>query len=203
MYRFLALIFIVVLILSTICGCKYVEKFTDPRDYSDIFHLAGRVVSSEMYHMIDEETRHNDFTSLLFPDTITGLDIESYYCIYDYSERFEILLSVCYSPEDYISETQRLSAIKHNGKILYTTKHFSYPAYVTALGYNNECSEYALLDEERHCIHYVYLQALRVEDIQMPIEYLPYSYSEYGRVEGMNFTVYNTPEVYIPVPISP
>lgn len=198
-YRFLAFALIVAFILNTLCGCKQVETFTDPDGYADIFHLAGRVVSSEMYREAENGTRYNDFTSLLFPNTITDLNVKNYYCIYDYSEHFEILLSVQYTAEDYANEVDRLSAVKHNGEILYTTKYFSCPAYVTALGYNNDCSEYALLDEEQCCIHYIYIQGLCLEDIRMSTEYLPYGYSGYGQVEGINFTIYNTSEVYIPV----
>ncbi len=154
-YRYFILIFIAIIILNTFCGCKYSETFTDPKEYSDIFQLAGRVVTFEMYRVDDEGTQYNDFSSLLFPETITELNVENYYCIYDYSERFEIFLSVSYTPDDYADEVDRLSAVKHNGEILYTTEYFSYPAYVTALGYKNDCSEYALLDEEKCCIHYI------------------------------------------------
>jgi len=201
-YRFLLSLLTVVLMLTFFGGCNYEEIFTDLNTYPDIFQLAGRAVASEMYRQMDDGTRYNDFASLLFPDTITGLNVVDYYCIYDYSERFEIFLSVQYTPKDYADETDRLSAVKHNGEILYTTEHFSYPAYATALGYNNDCSEYALLDEEQCCIYYVYLQGLRLRDVRMPAEYLPYGYSGYGRVEGINFTIYNTPETYIPIPSS-
>lgn len=197
MKKFAACI-LILLLVCTLSACNYVDTYTTVDSYPEFFKLSGRWIIDEMYYEYNG-MRYLDFKSLLFPDSITQLNVKEYYCIYNHNERFEVLLSIAYSEEAYLKEIERLSSVIHNGKILYTTDHFEYPAYVTALGYN-ECSEYALLDEEQHVIHYVYLQAIRLKDIKMPSLYLPKKLRDYGDVEGICFTIYNTEKVYVTVP---
>lgn len=186
------------ILLCTFSSCGYVDTYTTVDSYPEFFKLSGRWIVNEMYYEYNGQ-RYLDFKSLLFPDTITQLNVKEYHCIYNYNESFDVLLSVEYSEEEYLKETDRLSSVRHNGEILYTTEHFEYPAYVTALGYNH-CSEYALLCEEQHTIHYVYLQGMKLKDIKMPQSYLPKKLCDYGEVTGESFTIYNTKEVYVTVP---
>ena len=66
--------------------------------------------------------------------------------------------------EDFDAEVLRLSKISERyenenykdirNNIVYDTKNFMYPAYVTIFN-NNHCYEYALLNEEEHKIIFI------------------------------------------------
>ena len=103
------------------------------------------------------------YDPVLFPKTISGLDVVEYKYKHregplDPDDQY-ILLTVKYSEKEFEKELKRISLVKapYTEPIKYNDKDFEFPAYVAHLndGHN---SEFALVDDEKNEIHYVYVQ---------------------------------------------
>lgn len=116
----------------------------------------------------------------------------------------QIYLEYSLSKADFDAEVLRLSEISERyenehfknrvNSIVYDTKNFMYPAYVTIFN-NNHCYEYALVNKEEHKIICVFTQFIGLNNVKFDKKYLPidfedeksssrfniyYSYSENG-----------------------
>lgn len=178
----IAMLFLVVVMLLSCAGCTDDcfghETYTKAEEYHKIFEL------SEM--RFDEEGFE------LFPETVDDLSVTDFYCEWELSfvgsAKVEIALSVYYDENGFNDEITRLKSVG-DSKVVYDTENFKYNAYVSMLGYYNT-SYYALVDEENNAIHYVMLQLIDAEDIDISKNYLPDDYVELGDVKNISYTIY-------------
>lgn len=185
MHKFLAILFALVLSVSA-TGCAYDsfghEIYTDVKDYKTAFELS--------------EIRFGEARDELFPKDISAMDVKSFYFEWELgfvgSAGVETLLSVKYEEDAFLNEISRLQLLA-DGNVMYDEERFSFPAYVTVLGELNT-SVYALVDDHNFEIHYIHLQLLEEERIDIAAEFLPDGYFEYGEVTGVSFDAYNLPE---------
>ena len=114
-----------------------------------------------------------------------------------YENSYEILLKVQYSDSKYQEEIKRLSEVQCEvkttdgskiNKIKYTEDDFQYPAYVAIQGCN-QSYEYALLDEERKEIVYVFCKSL--DYFNIPTQYVPKEYTEADNTMTNSWENYN------------
>lgn len=97
---------------------------------------------------------------------------------------YQQYLKCTYSDEEYQAEVDRLKNIQceihtRNGTVVnrieYSDTKFDYPAYITAYG-GNRMYEYALLNDEKNTIIYVYLQTISNKRVAFDKAYLPKEY---------------------------
>lgn len=154
------------------------ETYTKFDDYNKIFELT--------------ELRYDEEAFELFPQNIEGLEVDDFYCEWELgfvgSAKVEMLLSVNYQQSDFDDEISRIKAVG-NGKINYDTVNFKFPAYVSVLGYLNT-NWYALVDETNTTIHYVLLQLINKDDIDINKDFLPNNYEELGDVKNVSYNIY-------------
>ncbi len=175
----IVLCFALALLFCVTIGTTFDHKtFTDAEDYSKIFELT--------------ELRFDEVAMELFPGNVEDLTVADFYCEWEIgivgSAKVEILLSAKYETADFDAETDRLKALA-DGKIVYDTQHFQYPAYVSVLG-NMNTNYYALVDEENQTVHYLLLQMINAEDVDVDQAYLPAGYGEFGANLELDFNVY-------------
>jgi len=182
MKRFIASCLCVLMIFSlTACYENLFghERYEKPDDYPKIFDLS--------------EIRYNEEAFELFPETDDHLAVEAFYCEWELgivgSAKVEILLTVNYSQAEFENELSRIKALGDGG-IVYDTERFELPAYISMLGYMNT-NYYALVDETNRTVHYVLLQLINTEDIDIPQEFIPDGYGELGHVQNGNFSIYH------------
>lgn len=124
---------------------------------------------------------------LIFPEKIPDSAEAVEYC-YQYENGWarpmcQIYLSYSLDQEEYEKEENRLSSLSWEspGKGLLTVRKelasFRKPAYVTIAGYDF-CYEYALMDEEKRTIVYIYAMNTVRDDLLFSQEFLPDYYME-------------------------
>ncbi len=152
--------------------------YTNINDYSKIFELT--------------EIRFDEDAFELFPQEIKAPENAEFYCEWELgvvgSSKTEICLSVNYTDADYKVEIDRLKSLADN-KIVYDVKNFKYPAYVTILDFKNT-NYYALVDEQNKTIHYVLLQIINEDEIDINKNLIPNNYGELGEIKDISFNVY-------------
>ena len=107
----------------------------------------------------------------------------------------QIYLEYSLSKEDFNAEALRLSKISERyqnenykdrvNNIVYDTKNFMYPAYVTIFN-NNHCYEYALLNEEENKIICVFTQFIGIDNVRFDKKYLPIDFGSKKSSGGFN-----------------
>lgn len=180
-------IFAVVLIIAVCVGCtgcslEEHHQYTSVEDYNKFFQLT--------------EIRFREDAYELFPKTLDGLQVNTFYSEWERgmigSASVEFQLSVTYDKTAFEKEVERLKTCGNN-KVVYDTNRFVFPAYVLMLGYMNT-SYYALVDEENCQVHYLLLQIINVEDMNINKTFLPKGYGELGQVADAEFSVYEEGE---------
>lgn len=126
--------------------------------------------------------------------------IDSYY--YYQKDTFldptcQIYLEYSLSKADFDEEVLRLSKISEkyenekfkdiSNSIVYDTKNFMYPAYVTVFN-NNHCYEYALLNEKENKIICVFTQFIEIDDVKFDKQYLPIDFG--NEKSSSSFNIY-------------
>ncbi len=181
MKKLIAILSIVAVLLGAFAGCAPDsfghETYTDVADYYKIFELT--------------ELREKIEIQELFPEDISDLDVQDFYSEWELgfvgSADYELYLSIQYSDEEFNAEIDRIKDLYH-GCILYDTEHFHYPAYALVVGYLNT-SVYALVDESNGIIHYVCVQLMSDDRLDIPDDLMPIGYHDFGEVEGIEFHV--------------
>lgn len=164
-----------------LCACGYTQEAVE--DYPQIWLMEGNNLSaSECYEY--------GKPSPLFPASLDGLTVTDYCARYDtllpLGEAFQIFVSVRYETEEsFEKELQRLEELAP----ISPSKYFDTPAAITVLGWQG-CSEYALIDWKNLTVRYIFLQGGKLEDIEIPAEYLPTGLADYGEIEGVCENVY-------------
>ena len=126
--------------------------------------------------------------------------IDSYYYYYRdtiFDPTCQIYLEYSLSKADFDSEVLRLSKISERyenenykgieNSIVYDTKNFMYPAYVTIFN-NNNCYEYALLNEEECKIICVFTQFIAYNDVKFDKKYLQMDFK--NKKSSRSFNIY-------------
>ena len=174
----------VFLILLCFVGCDDVYErttYTDVKDYKKIWGLSERRSGGK-------------YQCDIFPKDVSNLNVKELYCDHTVylplGTGFEVLLSIEYDEQLFTQEINRISNLSKENSVVYDTYNFVFPAYVAMLGYHN-CNEYALVDEKNLTIHYIYLQLVHKEDLEINTEYLPPDF-DFGDVEGYNFSIYHS-----------
>ncbi|UWG95564.1 hypothetical protein LPY66_11600 [Dehalobacter sp. DCM] len=134
--------------------------------------------------------------------------IDSYY-YYQRDTLFDptcqIYLEYSLSKADFDAEVSRLSKITEKfdhehyknsvNNIVYDTKHFKYPAYVTIFNYDPIILyEYALINEESHKIICIFVQGVGADDVKFDQKYLPDGFGDDKSSGG--FSIYSVPMEY-------
>ena len=152
------------------------EKYTNINDYSKIFELT--------------EIRYDEDAMVMFPLDVEGLNVQNFYFEWglDFvgSADVELLLSVKYDNAQLQKEIERLRSLA-DGKIVHDTQTFAFEAYVLILGYNST-NYYALVDG--NTVHYVMLQIVALDNINIDKNLLPKGYEKLGDVKGFSFNVF-------------
>ena len=138
------------------------------------------------------EIRYKEDAIVIFPRNIEGLNVQNFYFEWDLgfvgSASVEFLLSVKYDEVQLQEELTRLRSLA-DGKIIHDTQNFAFEAYVLVLGYN-ATNYYALIDG--NIVHYVLLQIVATDDIDIDKNFLPKGYEEFGSVKGVSFNILKT-----------
>ncbi|WP_160685680.1 zf-HC2 domain-containing protein [Clostridium sp. C2-6-12] len=135
----------------------------------------------------------------IFPKEIPkSAKVDSYYYYHRdtlFDPTCQIYLEYSLSKTDFDAEVLRLSKICESyenqnykdkvNNIVYDTKNFMYPAYVTIFN-RNHCYEYALLDNEEHKIIYVFTQFIELKNVNFDKKYLPVDFGKEKSSKGYN-----------------
>ena len=126
--------------------------------------------------------------------------IDSYYYYYRdtiFDPTCQIYLEYSLSKADFDAEVLRLSKISERyenenykgieNSIVYDTKNFMYPAYVTIFN-NNNCYEYALLNKEECKIICVFTQFIAYNDVKFDKKYLQMDFK--NKKSSRSFNIY-------------
>ena len=161
--------FLLVFLLS---GCSYSSAKTyyrDVKNYDEIWELTG------FDHGYDGK-------SPLFPDKITDLKVEDFYCRYDeqlpLGEGVQIFLKVIYNEDTFLAEQERIANISTEDKENFTAVDFV--AYDLKIG-DQGCWEYALLDDSQKAVYYIFLYNLPKNEIEIDENLIPQNYVDYMR----------------------
>lgn len=162
------------LLILSLTSCKYYADktyYSSTADYDKVWTLSG--------------LRNGDYgVSAIFPEKLDGLQVDDFFCRYDeqlpLGEGFQIHLSVKYS-DDFGTEIDRISSVgkRCDGSFSNT----QYEAYSLCMG-EAYSYEYALADRDNSVIHYIYLQGVPKDQIEIEKSLIPDDYSEYGNVEN-------------------
>lgn len=185
-------------ILLLCAGCKKSSTYTTT-DIADYGVFEGH---------IDMEQEDIQSGLFIFPAADTaGMTLETYFyhCeSFAFDNSYQICLTATFEPSAYVAEIARLSGVhaEYNGvthRILKADEGFTYPAYVSIFGKND--AEYALLDEERSRVIYIYrrFDTSSEKEANMPQAYLPQEYvvpDEYydNNLEGYFMYCFEEPE---------
>ena len=175
---FILSLFMVLLLVACADDSFGHETYTKTKDYDKIFDLT--------------EIRYDESAFELFPQNVDDLQVADFYCEWELgvvgSAKVEMILSIHYQQMDFDNEISRIKALG-NGSIKYDDTNFKFPAYVSVLGYMNT-NYYALVDETNTTIHYVLLQLINDEDIDINQDFLPNNYGELGEIEDISYNIY-------------
>ncbi len=161
---------IAILLIFCLAGCSYsAEKtyYKDTADYDKIWSLTG------FNHGYEDK-------SPLFPDTLTGYNVEDFYCRYDeqlpLGEGVQIFLEIRYDENDFPAQQERISKMATEDAENFTESGFS--AYVLQSGDNGRY-EYALIDDGEKTVYYIFLYNLPKKEIEITKNLLPKNYTDY------------------------
>ena len=164
------------LMIAALSSCGYFAHktyYSNTADYAKIWLLSG--------------LRNGDYgISPIFPEKLDGMQVDDFFCRYDeqlpLGEGFQIHLNVKYGSEsDFAAEIERISSVGKRCDDNFSDTQ--YEAYSLCMG-EVYSYEYALADRENSVIHYLYLQGVPKDQIEIDNSLIPDNYSEYGSVEN-------------------
>ncbi len=158
----IALIVINTFLLTSCSYVAYKTYYTNEKDYSQIWALAGVSTGNKDIHD-------------LFPTEISNLSVEEFFCRYDeqipLGEGVQVFLKVHYEDkESFLAELERISLLAYS-----CDEHFQgsdMSAYATSMG-EGSLWEYSLIDEQQQLIYYIYLRFLPKDEIEIENSMLP------------------------------
>ena len=168
------IILLLVLILSTFSGCRYIaykDYYNDISDYNDIWDLTG------FWHGYETQ-------SPLFPESVENLDVKTFFCRYDQQlplgEGVQLHIEIGYDETALEDEIQRISNLASLNEKNFNSEKFT--AYDIRLG-KDSCWEYALIDSNDKTIHYIFLHHLPKKAIELEHDLIPDNYVDYPEEE--------------------
>jgi len=175
MYKKYVTVFVLVLyILVVFTGCSYIaykDYYSNIDEYAKIWELTG------FHHGYEG-------ASPLFPKSIANLDAKQFLCRYDQQlplgEGIQVFLEIQYTDEGvFNTELEKISSLSFDCRDSFMGTSFA--AYATRLG-SNFSSEYALIDEDKQVIYYIYLQNIPKSEIEFDHQFLPAGYTGFGEI---------------------
>ena len=151
-------------------------------DYDKAFELSG--------------IKNLEDSRAFFPEDIEELSTQSFYCEWELGAigdaDVEMCLSVQYGESGLQDEIERLLEYA-DSKVVYDPVSFKYPAYVLTLGYDG-ASWYALVDNQNMVVHYIMLQLIDVDRIDINKDFLPDGYYDFGYVKNQSYSAFESEE---------
>lgn len=142
-------------LISSIVSCNnaWTEvTITDIDKYDTIWFLQERSASE---------------TSILFPavanEDCTTAFLLKHTVSLPLGTRWQVLLEIKYSEQNFLSEVKRLTDLCAASPICGVSEHFDIPAYATVWNWHG-CFEYALVNHEERTISYLYIKSILYED---------------------------------------
>lgn len=175
----IALLLVGLMLLLSKCGydVRGHETYKEIEDYEKAFKLTN--------------IKYFEEAKELFPEDLEGLMALNFYCEWELGllgdADVEMSLSVQYGEGSIKEELERLKELA-DGKVVYDTTTFEYPAYVLMLGHEG-ANWYALVDESSFTIHYVMLQLIDKDRIDISHDFLPKGYYDFGYVKNQSYSV--------------
>ena len=186
--------FILILsLITSLSSCSRYNEYNKIDQYDVIFKEFG--ASGEIYFLFphSDEADYEIFLSYcqkykvdnskiesMKPPIISSLNVIDFYA--DFTEYIignpfiEILLIIQYDEITIEKEINRLSNLSVNKTTLYDSKNFPLPAYIACA--NTQVYIYALVDETKKTISYIYVQHKDFEDINTIKSLLPHNYAD-------------------------
>ena len=169
------IIFLLAVFISlSFSGCSYAsykDYYTNPNDYKQIWTLTGFSYGF-------------DGVSKIFPDTIEGLNVETFFCRYDQQlplgEGVQFVLQIKYNDDSYEREVDRIERLSYECDKFFSETDLSFSAKCLC---ENGVSEYVAFDDKNLSIYYIYLQCIPKDEIEFDKRLLPDDYSGYGELK--------------------
>ena len=172
----------VIILILTIVTPQILSKYSTPRYKAikgEIYEITN---NSYSYEELIKET--NSFT-IIFPKELAS-EKAMYFCYIEkpyetssYAFRAEVYLECTYTKDVFLSEIERLRAIKYEKfsrtkQIVYSNDLFTLPSFVACYSQNTDRYLYALIDYNNLNIKYIYLFRVgKVSNIVFNIDYAP------------------------------
>lgn len=162
MKKIASYIFAFVLILSLIsCSDVYDEVIiTDLKEYDSVWSLP-------------ERSAHE--TSFLFPGNVKEEQCILFFCkhttYFPLGTGWQLVLEIEYDNLEFLEEITRLKKLCAESSIRDFSEYFDGPVYVTVWNWDS-CFEYAMVDEEKRTVSYVYLDCIPKEDLVIDEKYV-------------------------------
>ena len=164
-YIFILLMMCLLISSSSCSYISYKDYYTNPDDYQKIWSLTG--FSYDF-----------DGVSGIFPDTIDGLNVESFFCRYDQQlplgEGVQLVLQINYDEGSYEREVDRIELLSYECDDFFSETELLF--YAKRLC-ENGVSEYVAFDAQNLSIYYIYLQYIPKDEIEFEHRLLPDDYS--------------------------
>ena len=156
--------FILVLSFSS-CSDVYEETIvSDIQKYDDIWKLPEKRVFK---------------TSVLFPSIVTEEQCVAFTCKHTTYQLlgtgWQIFLEIKYDDPLYLVETERLNNLCANSPVCGYSEYYDDFAYATVWNWNC-CFEYAVVDQNKKTVCYVYLQLIQKNNLIIDEKYIPKEY---------------------------
>lgn len=147
----------------TLFSCSDVHKeiiISDIEEYDNIWSLPER---------------RADETSVIFPSNVNEEQCVTFICKHTtyrlLGTGWQISLEIQYDDNMFSSEIERLNSLCKSSPVCGSSEYFDKPAYATVWNWVG-CYEYAIVNEEKQTISYVYLQLISKEDITIDEKYI-------------------------------
>lgn len=123
--------------------------------------------------------RRADEISVLFPNNVNEEQCVTFICKHTTYQLlgtgWQVLLEIKYDDSLYFSEIDRLNNLCTDSPICGYSEYYDNPAYATVWNWNG-CFEYAVIDENKKTIYYIYLQLIEKKDLTIDQNYVPKGY---------------------------
>lgn len=159
---------ILICCIVLLSSCSYKEYYTNTEEYTSVWELSGFIFQ-------------RDEKDILFPTVIADLNVMDFFCRYDaqlpLGEGIQVYLQVQYDQLAFDEEMERIAMLGEECTVLFNAGNV-YKEFTSSL--NEEYYDYALIDEIKQTVQYIYIQSLKEEEIEFSHDLLPTNYDRYG-----------------------
>lgn len=161
------LLTIAAFMLCFVCSCNgaYDEtNISDVSEYKQIWNLPERRAGESCE---------------LFPKCVDGLEVIDFNCKHTtyhlVGTGWQVELIVKYNADSFSAEKERIKVLCEKSVVCGNTDYFDNPAYATVWNWNS-CFEYAVVDDQKLTISYIYLQLADKEKLVIASDIIPNRY---------------------------